>query len=232
MTNLAGFACDQASEAALRGERSEPLSAASGDLGDGMVREWQTRPGRPGARGHGRCALHRLRLPEAQMHENRSHHDRVLDQCDDAHRAFALHALERIGFIHLADQSRPGRFGAARDLAQDFGEAAGDRRRSRDLRRPRPAQPYPSKPVKIIVPFPTGGIADIYACIIGNRLTETWGQPVVLENRTGAGGNIGADLVAKTDTRSAWAASARTPSTSHCSASCPTTRSGISRRSR
>ena len=59
------------------------------------------------------------------------------------------------------------------------------------------AQNYPSKPIKIIVPFPVGGIADIYSRLIGNRWTELWGQPVVIENRTGAGGNIGADMVAK-----------------------------------
>ena len=59
------------------------------------------------------------------------------------------------------------------------------------------AQNYPSKPIKIIVPFPVGGIADIYSRLVGNRWTELWGQPVVIENRTGAGGNIGADLVAK-----------------------------------
>ena len=59
------------------------------------------------------------------------------------------------------------------------------------------AQQYPARPIKVVVPFPVGGIADIYARLIGNRWTEAWGQPVVVENRTGAGGNIAADLVAK-----------------------------------
>jgi tripartite-type tricarboxylate transporter receptor subunit TctC len=62
---------------------------------------------------------------------------------------------------------------------------------------PLAAQPYPAKSIKIIVPFPAGGIADLYARIIGNRVTASWHQPVVIENRTGAGGNIGADAVAK-----------------------------------
>ncbi|QJR12033.1 hypothetical protein DSM104443_03116 [Usitatibacter rugosus] len=59
------------------------------------------------------------------------------------------------------------------------------------------AQAYPSKTIKIIVPFAVGGIADTFGRVIAQKLTETWGQPVVVENKGGAGGNIGADLVAK-----------------------------------
>ena len=59
------------------------------------------------------------------------------------------------------------------------------------------AQPYPSKPIKIIVPFAVGGIADTFARVIGQKVSDAWGQPVVVENKPGAGGNIGADLVAK-----------------------------------
>ena len=63
---------------------------------------------------------------------------------------------------------------------------------------PAPAQPaYPQKPIRYIVPFPAGGIADVFARMIGARLAERWGHPVLVENRAGAGGNIGADLVAK-----------------------------------
>ena len=59
------------------------------------------------------------------------------------------------------------------------------------------AQQFPAKPIKIVVPFPVGGIADIYSRLIGSRWTELWGQPVVIENRTGAGGNIAAETVAR-----------------------------------
>lgn len=58
-------------------------------------------------------------------------------------------------------------------------------------------QPYPSKPIRFIVPYPPGGTAGIQARVIADKLTEAWGQPVVLDHRPGAGGNIGAELAAK-----------------------------------
>ena len=62
---------------------------------------------------------------------------------------------------------------------------------------PAHAQPWPSKPVKVIVPFPGGGSADTLARLIGAELQEKLAQPFVVENRTGAGGNIGTEAVAK-----------------------------------
>ena len=59
------------------------------------------------------------------------------------------------------------------------------------------AQTWPTKAVRIVVPFPPGGTTDIVARAIGVELQRMWQQPVVIENRPGAGGNIGADLVAK-----------------------------------
>ena len=56
---------------------------------------------------------------------------------------------------------------------------------------------YPQQPIKIIVPFAAGGPTDVLARAIGVKLTERWGQPVVIDNRVGAGGNIGAELAAK-----------------------------------
>jgi tripartite-type tricarboxylate transporter receptor subunit TctC len=59
------------------------------------------------------------------------------------------------------------------------------------------AQSWPTKPVKIIVPFTAGSATDILARTFGQKLQEFWGQPVVIENRPGAGGTIGAGVVAK-----------------------------------
>ena len=60
-----------------------------------------------------------------------------------------------------------------------------------------PAQDYPSRPVRMVVPFAPGGSTDVLARIIGQKLTERSGQPVIIENRAGAGGNIGAEQVAR-----------------------------------
>ena len=62
---------------------------------------------------------------------------------------------------------------------------------------PAAAQTYPSRPVKVVVTFPPGGTPDIYGRIMSVELSKLWGQPVVVENRTGAGGTIGTDSVAK-----------------------------------
>ena len=59
------------------------------------------------------------------------------------------------------------------------------------------AQPFPSKPVRWIVPFPPGGATDIIARIVAQKMTEAWSQPVIVENRAGAAGAIGSDAVAK-----------------------------------
>ncbi|HEY4075038.1 MAG TPA: tripartite tricarboxylate transporter substrate binding protein [Herbaspirillum sp.] len=60
---------------------------------------------------------------------------------------------------------------------------------------PAPADGYPDRPIKIIVPYPPGGSVDTMARILGEKLQRKWGQPVIVENRGGAGGNIGAELV-------------------------------------
>src|SRR5215831_13644109 len=59
------------------------------------------------------------------------------------------------------------------------------------------AQAYPSRPVRIISPFPAGQATDTVARLIGQSLSERIGEPVIIENRTGAGGNIGTEAVVR-----------------------------------
>jgi len=62
---------------------------------------------------------------------------------------------------------------------------------------PAAAQSYPAKAIRYVVPFPAGGPLDIVARALGQELNRSWGQPVIIDNRPGAGGNIGAELVAR-----------------------------------
>ena len=62
---------------------------------------------------------------------------------------------------------------------------------------PKPAPAYPTKPIKIVVPYAPGGTSDILARLLGQKFTGAWGQTVLVDNKPGANGNIGADFVAK-----------------------------------
>ena len=58
------------------------------------------------------------------------------------------------------------------------------------------AQKFPARPVRLIVPFASGGSLDFIARMVGQKLAEAWGQQVVVDNRPGAGGNVGAEVAA------------------------------------
>src|SRR5437870_12984637 len=59
------------------------------------------------------------------------------------------------------------------------------------------AQPYPSRTIRIVIPFPPGGTSDILARTLAQKLTDEWGQQVIAENRPGAAGNVASEHVAK-----------------------------------
>ncbi len=59
------------------------------------------------------------------------------------------------------------------------------------------AQDFPSKPIRWLIPFPPGGASDAFARIMGQKMSETWGQQVIIDNRPGAGGNLAAELIVK-----------------------------------
>src|ERR1044072_4792220 len=64
---------------------------------------------------------------------------------------------------------------------------------------PLPAQTYPDRVIRIVNPFPPGGSVDVMARLLAQKLSDTLGQQVIVENRAGAGGNTGAESVAKAD---------------------------------
>src|SRR5437879_1556066 len=58
---------------------------------------------------------------------------------------------------------------------------------------------YPNRAIRIVVPFPPGGLGDVLPRLVAAKLTAQWGQPVMIENRSGAAQNLGAEVVAKSD---------------------------------
>ena len=64
---------------------------------------------------------------------------------------------------------------------------------------PAQAQDYPAKPIRIVVPLPPGGSNDVLARLLGQKMSEAFGQPVLVENKPGAAGNIATDYMAKSE---------------------------------
>src|SRR3954468_22918705 len=62
---------------------------------------------------------------------------------------------------------------------------------------PAASLPYPAKPVRFVITFPAGGPTDVIIRLMGQRLTSEWGQPVIIDNRGGAGGIVGTEIVAR-----------------------------------
>src|SRR5438046_528421 len=91
------------------------------------------------------------------------------------------------------------------------------------------AQPYPSRPVRLIVPFPPGGSNDIVARMVATQLGERLGQQVVIDNRGGAGGVLGTDLAAKSRPEGYTPLLIAVASASGAAQSCPTCRPSPSR---
>jgi tripartite-type tricarboxylate transporter receptor subunit TctC len=94
------------------------------------------------------------------------------------------------------------------------------------------SQQYPDRAIRIIVPFPAGDGIDIQARLIGQHLTERWGQQVLVDNRPGAGTLIGTELATKAphDGYTLLLLRRPTPLIRACAPRCPTTRSRISHR--
>src|SRR3954468_18681397 len=59
------------------------------------------------------------------------------------------------------------------------------------------AEGYPAKPIRLVITFPAGGPTDVMVRLIGQRLTDDWGQPMIIDNRGGAGGIVGTEIVAR-----------------------------------
>jgi tripartite-type tricarboxylate transporter receptor subunit TctC len=96
-----------------------------------------------------------------------------------------------------------------------------------------PAQDFPNRPIRIVIAFPAGGPTDFVGRLVADKVKDILGQPVIIENKPGANGALGADSVAKAapdGSPSSSPPSARSRSRRTCGPTCPTTRCATSRR--